>query len=83
MIGKVSFWCEKGYGFVRPSEPGKAEVFVHASALSNGEPGKRRLTPGQLVEFELSDFRGKPVAVNVQSIGLPEIEREADAEQTR
>jgi cold shock CspA family protein len=68
MIEKITkgtvakFYPDRGYGFLRPEEPGEADVFVHASKC-NG----LALKHGEMVQFTISiDQQGRRQAVNVQ-----------------
>lgn len=45
----IRFNATKGFGFVAPDDGGE-DVFLHASALLNGDP--ETLRPGMVVEFE-------------------------------
>lgn len=66
--GKVKWFSHaKGYGFIQ-AEDGK-DIFVHYSAIMDGEPGKKTLREGQDVSFEVEDGRKGPQAVNVNSVG--------------
>ncbi|HET9766921.1 MAG TPA: cold shock domain-containing protein [Thermoanaerobaculia bacterium] len=52
--GTVEFFKDdKGYGQIRPDEPGK-EVFVHHSAIV-GQGDRPTLARGDRVEYELID----------------------------
>lgn len=49
-VGTVKWFNEsKGFGFIAP-EDGSADVFVHYSVIEG--QGFRKLTDGQVVEFE-------------------------------
>ncbi|WP_320188692.1 cold-shock protein [Agrobacterium rosae] len=51
--GTVKFFNdEKGFGFITP-EVGGQDIFVHVSAVENGEP----LRQGDRVRFELGEDR--------------------------
>lgn len=56
------FNSKKGYGFIKPEGSDK-DIFVHITALE--KTGIRRLTDGQLVNFDVYDDRGKKAAGNV------------------
>jgi len=63
--GKVKwFSAEKGYGFIE-QEDGE-DVFVHFSAIQ-GE-GFKTLEEGQAVEFEVTEGKRGPQAINVTRI---------------
>jgi CspA family cold shock protein len=54
--GKVKWFSDsKGYGFIEADgeENGSKDIFVHYSEIARD--GHRTLTPGQLVEFELTE----------------------------
>jgi CspA family cold shock protein len=55
---------EKGYGFIRREDGG--DVFVHHTAIV-GE-GFRSLDEGQAVEFEVTEGKKGPQAVNVTKV---------------
>jgi CspA family cold shock protein len=55
----------KGYGFIRADDG--QEVFVHHSEIV-GE-GRRSLSEGQRVEFEVTEGPKGPKAVKVQAVG--------------
>lgn len=59
------FSSEKGFGFLTPDDGGK-DLFVHYTAIE-GE-GFRNLEDGQWVEYEVTQGRKGPQAVNVRSI---------------
>ena len=52
---------EKGFGFIE--QQGGPDIFVHFSAI-NGT-GRRSLTDGQSVSFEVTDGQKGPQATNV------------------
>ena len=54
----------KGYGFIQP-EDGRADVFVHVSAVEKSELGG--LVEGQRISFDVVSERGKTAAANLQS----------------
>ena len=56
------FNAAKGYGFIS-AEEGGPDVFVHYSGISGH--GYKSLTEGDQVEFEVSDGRKGPQAINV------------------
>ncbi len=57
---------EKGYGFITPDDNGN-DLFVHFSSII-GE-GYRTLQEGEQVDFEASEGRKGPEAINVRSRG--------------
>ena len=64
MKGKVKWYdATKGYGFIL-SDEGK-EIFVHRSGLQNENAG---LDNDQEVEFELSEGKKGPIAVDVVAL---------------
>lgn len=58
------FDAKKGYGFISQEEGG--DVFVHFSAIQGG--GFKSLDEGQEVEFEITDGKKGPQAVNVNVV---------------
>lgn len=54
---------EKGYGFI--SQPGKTDIFVHYSGIAGS--GRRTLTEGQKVKFDVIDGQKGLAAVNVEA----------------
>ncbi len=56
------FNAAKGYGFIT-SEDGGRDVFVHCSGIQGD--GYKSLNEGDQVEFELSEGRKGPQAINV------------------
>src|SRR5579871_5268047 len=71
MEGTVT-WFDKsrGFGFVRPNNPGLPDHFVHISAVQAA--GLGALTKGQRIEFESSERQGKTIAVNLRLIQVTE-----------
>jgi CspA family cold shock protein len=59
------FSDEKGYGFIAPSESGNPDLFVHYSAIVDGN---RSFAEGQKVEFEVEAGPKGPNATNVRAI---------------
>lgn len=57
------FNAQRGYGFIAPEE-GK-DVFVHVKDLA---PGVATLSENQAVEFEVTDGKKGPQAVNVRLV---------------
>lgn len=63
MKGKVKWFNEtKGYGFIE-KEDGSGDVFVHYSAIQKA--GFKSLQQGQVVEFDVTEGKRGPQAVNV------------------
>ncbi|QKG79935.1 cold-shock protein [Tenuifilum thalassicum] len=62
MKGKVKWFdAAKGYGFIQTEEGN--DVFVHYTGIQR--EGFKRLDEGQSVDFEISDGKRGPQAVNV------------------
>jgi cold shock protein len=59
------FNADKGFGFIE--QEGGPDVFVHFSAIAEGDPGRRNLEEGQRVEFQVVDGAKGPQAQNVKS----------------
>lgn len=57
---------EKGYGFI--TVPGKKDFFVHFSSIEQEGRGRRNLTEGQEVEFEIAEGQKGPVATKVRKV---------------
>src|SRR5436305_14729659 len=71
----------KGYGFIQPSDGGKA-VFVHISDVERA--GLSSLNEGQRVEYELVTNRGKTAAENLKvSCSPPRLGFECAGERSR
>ncbi len=67
--GTVKFFnSSKGFGFIAPDD-GRADVFVHATALERA--GIRELNEGDLVSFEVEEDRrsGKVSATSLRVTG--------------
>ncbi len=56
------FNASRGFGFIGRGED--ADVFAHASALRI--EGRSSLSPGERVDFEVSETKGRLYAVNVR-----------------
>ena len=56
------FMDEKGFGFIKPDEGGK-DIFVHHSDIQM--EGRKTLTPGQRVKFDVAQEAKGPKASNV------------------
>jgi len=65
--GTVAFWSDKGFGFIEPRFGDLGDIYVHASALP-GKPGRKNLTKGAEVEFEIDVRDGKIFATNVRIV---------------
>jgi CspA family cold shock protein len=59
------FSTEKGFGFIKPDEPG-SDVFVHHSAIVGS--GYHTLAEGAKVSFDTEAGPKGPKAVNVQPL---------------
>lgn len=68
MKGKCKWWSDsKGYGFLTPDD-GSSDVFVHYSAIDNGDkPGRKGLKEGQVVEFDVIEGQKGPQAADVSA----------------
>ena len=64
--GKIK-WLNsaKGFGFITPDVEGKA-VFLHISALKAAN--LKEVMDGDVVEYELQEFRGREVATDIKII---------------
>jgi CspA family cold shock protein len=56
----VWFSVERGFGFIAPNDGGE-KIFVHHSRIV----GRDYLERNQPVEYELTKYRGRPIAENV------------------
>jgi len=54
---------EMSFGWIEPLDPTQEQIFYHKSSLLDG---RKRLIVGEHVEYEISEYRGKPVAINVR-----------------
>ena len=56
------FKVESGYGFIQPEgvDDGTPDVFIHISTVERA--GLSTLKAGQLVEYDIAEGRGRPVA---------------------
>ncbi len=62
--GKVKWFSgQKGYGFIQ--QEGGNDVFVHVNGLA---PGVGTLSENQDVEFDVTEGRKGPQAVNVRPV---------------
>jgi CspA family cold shock protein len=60
-------WFNSGKGFGFIEQDGGPDVFVHFSAIAEGDAGRRNLEEGQRVEFDVVDGAKGPQAQNVRS----------------
>lgn len=78
MEGTVKWFNHsRGFGFIKPSD-GSADVFVHFSQIQG--TGKKSLSEGQRVQFEVSQGDRGPRATDVKVIGGPDEQGQTDAE---
>ena len=68
MFGRVRFFDPRGYGFIRPADPGLEDIYFHCTELP-GERGKRSIEVGILVEYDIGTRNGKLTARNVRVMG--------------
>jgi cold shock protein len=65
--GKVKWWnVVKGFGFIEQEDGGK-DVFVHYKDIQGG-PGRKNLSEGEVVSFEIIESAKGPKAHNVKHI---------------
>lgn len=65
MQGEVKWFDDqKGYGFIKPDDGGK-DLFVHYSDID--QEGRRTLSEGQKVEFEVAESQKGPKATKVRA----------------
>lgn len=64
MTGTIVRKNANGYGFIKPDEEGKRDVFFHAQSLV--EVAFDDLQEGDKVTFEVEDGQKGPAATNVQ-----------------
>ena len=65
VVGTVKWFSEhKGYGFIT-REDGEGDVFVHFSAIQQEGKGRKNLSEGQRVEFEVVEGQKGPQAHEV------------------
>ena len=68
--GKVKFYNHvKGYGFIGRDE-GQSDIFFHVSEFRKS--GIKKVVEGMIIEYELDDHNGKPVAVEIGLVHIPE-----------
>lgn len=76
MLGKVAS-SRGSFGFITPADPTIEDIFYHKSELRNG---RKRLTPDEIVEFDIGERNGMPVAKNIRVIvPVPAVIRPAAA----
>lgn len=56
----------KGYGFIEPDGDPEQDIFVHITEVKKA--GLSKLTEGQRLEFQLSDFSGRIIASNIEVV---------------
>lgn len=67
MKGMVNWFSkEKGFGFITPEDNSK-DIFVHYTGILRD--GFKDLEEGQTVDFELSENKKGPIAINVKVTG--------------
>lgn len=64
MQGTVITSGRGSWGFIQPSDPAQDNIFYHKSQLI----GRKRLLTNEVVEFEVGEHEGRPVALNVRVI---------------
>lgn len=68
--GKLKFYNHvKGYGFIERDE-GQPDLFVHISEFRKN--GIKKVKQGMTVEYALDVWNGKPVAVDIYIVHMPE-----------
>jgi|TARA_A200000159_G_scaffold76980_1_gene71294 CspA family cold shock protein len=68
--GKLKFYNHvKGYGFIG-REDGQQDIFVHISEFKKS--GIKKVVQEMIVEYELDDHNGKPVATEIKIVHVPE-----------
>ena len=64
--GKIKWFnSAKGFGFITTDVEGK-DVFLHISALKAAN--LKEVNDGEVVEYELQEFRGREVATDIKII---------------
>lgn len=64
LTGRVA-WFSRSFGFIRPDEEGKPDVFCHEKNIVM--KGFRALSEGDYVEYEIGEsLKGRVIAVNVR-----------------
>jgi CspA family cold shock protein len=68
--GKLKFYNHvKGYGFIG-REDNQTDIFVHISEFKKA--GIKKIVQEMIVEYELDDHNGKPVATDIKVVHTPE-----------
>ena len=68
--GKLKFYNHvKGYGFIG-REDNQTDIFVHISEFKKA--GIKKVVQEMIVEYELDDHNGKPVATDIKVVHTPE-----------
>ena len=68
--GKLKFYNHvKGYGFIGRDD-GQQDIFVHISEFKKS--GIKKVVQEMIVEYELDDHNGKPVATEIKLGHVPE-----------
>ena len=68
--GKLKWYNHvKGYGFLSRGETEK-DIFVHVSEFRKS--GIKTVKQNTIVEYEISDHNGKPVAVDIKVVHIRE-----------
>jgi CspA family cold shock protein len=68
MQGTVKkFDDQKGFGFIRPDDKTLPDCFVHYTGIL-GAPGRKSLSSGQRVEFDIQQESKGPRALNVRGV---------------
>lgn len=68
--GKLKFYNHvKGYGFIG-REDNQTDIFVHISEFKKS--GIKKVVQEMIVEYELDDHNGKPVATDIKVVHTPE-----------
>jgi cold shock CspA family protein len=68
--GKLKWYNHvKGYGFISRDE-GQKDIFCHVSEFRKA--GIKKVVEGMIVEYQISDHNGKPVATDILIVHTPE-----------
>ena len=68
--GKLKFYNHvKGYGFIGRKD-NQTDIFVHISEFKKS--GIKKVVQEMIVEYELDDHNGKPVATDIKVVHTPE-----------
>lgn len=65
MFGTVTFFSNRGFGFIRPSDPNTEDVFFHCCEFDGHES---KLVKGAKVEFRLGPNKGRAQARDIRLI---------------